>query len=77
MAITDKDVEKFKFVFATKEELNSFRGEMKGFRGEALTRLDRIIGEQEKTKEDKVLAKEKDDKQDQRLDRLEAKVGIA
>ena len=96
MAITDNDVEKLKGVFATKDELQSFRNEaalrfdglknvfatkedLKAFatRDEILTRLDKILGEQEKTKEDKVLAKEKDDKQDQRLDWLEAKVGIA
>lgn len=117
MAITDKDVEKLKGVFATKEDLNrfatkdemnidklklvfatkedlrSFRNEvalrfdelknvfatkedLKAFatRDEILTRLDKILGEQEKTKGDKILAKDKDDKQDLRLDDLELKV---
>jgi hypothetical protein len=70
MAITNNDVEKLKEVFATKEDLKQSEDRV-------VTRLDKIIREQEKAREDRVFAKAKDDKQDQRLDRLEAKVGIA
>ena len=67
MAITNNDVEKLKEVFATKEDLKQSEDRV-------VTRLDKIIREQEKAREDRVFAKAKDDKQDQRLDRLEAKV---
>ena len=70
MAITDKDVDKLKGVFATKDDLSEFKGAV-------ITRLDRVMGEIEKVREDRVFAKAKDDEQDGRLDRLEAKVGVA
>ncbi|MBI5699248.1 hypothetical protein HZC35_02920 [Candidatus Saganbacteria bacterium] len=88
MAITDKDIEKLKGTFATKKDLDGFatkkdldrfatKEDLAEFKGAVITRLDRVMGELEKAREDRVLAKAKDDEQDGRLDRLEAKVGVA
>ncbi|MFA4905877.1 MAG: hypothetical protein WC645_05180 [Candidatus Margulisiibacteriota bacterium] len=97
MAITDKDIEKLKGTFATKDDLDRFatkedlkrfatkedlkrfatKDDLAEFKGAVITRLDRVMGELEKGREDRVLAKAKDDEQDGRLDRLEAKVGAA
>jgi hypothetical protein len=74
MVITDKDLEKLagKFLtkedskrFATKEDLKQFatKEDLKQFatRDEVLTRLDRVLAEQEKAREDRIFAKAKDD----------------
>lgn len=98
MAITDKDVEKLKKTFATKDDLKNFvtkddlkqelsgfvtkvdlmgvRKDMKSLEDKMMTRFDKVIGELEKAREDRIFAKAKDDEQDKRLDRLEVKVGI-
>ena len=104
MAITDKDIEKLKGAFATKEDLDRFatkedlkrfatkedlkrfatkedlkrfatKDDLQEFKGAVITRLDRVMSEIEKVREDRIMAKAKDDEQDGRLDRLEAKVG--
>jgi hypothetical protein len=86
MAITDKDITKLKGVFLTKEDAKNFatKDDLKQFatkvdlnklEDKMMTRFDKVIGELEKAREDRVFAKAKDDEQDRRLDRLEAKVG--
>ena len=85
MAITNKDIDKLKEVFATKEDLNRFATKedlkgfatnenLKSFRNEIITRLDKIVGELEKAREDRVFAKAKDDEQDRRLDGVELRM---
>ncbi|OGC11795.1 hypothetical protein A3K48_04815 [candidate division WOR-1 bacterium RIFOXYA12_FULL_52_29] len=64
MTITNKDVEKLKEVFATKDDHR-----------EIMTTLDKVMDELVKAREDRMLAIGKDREQDRRLDRLEAKVG--
>ena len=61
--------------FATKDDLQQFatKDELREFRGEVVTRLDRVMSELEKSREDRVFAKAKDDEQDKRLDKLEAR----
>jgi chromosome segregation ATPase len=44
--------------------------------GQVLTGLDKVMGELEKAREDRVTAKSKDDDQDRRLNNLEFAVGI-
>ncbi|MFH1577380.1 MAG: hypothetical protein ABID35_07535 [Candidatus Margulisiibacteriota bacterium] len=44
--------------------------------GQVLGGLDKVMGELEKARDDRVLAKAKDAEQDRRLDRVEAVVGI-
>ena len=67
MAITNKDVEKLKEVFATKEDLNEkFR--------EVLAGQDRIIKELETARGDRTLGVGKDREQDRRLDGLEKRM---
>lgn len=60
MAITDKDIKKLTEVFATRDEV--------------VSRLDKVMGELEKAREDRVFAMGKDRKQDERLDSLEVRV---
>ena len=67
MAITDKDIDKLKEVFATKEEL-------KDQNNKVVTRLDKIMGELEKAREDRIFAKAEDDRQNLRLDGLEGRM---
>jgi hypothetical protein len=67
MAITNKDVDKLKEVFATKEELSSFRDEVMGG-------LDKVMGELGKIREDQTVALGKDREQDRRLDSLEGRM---
>lgn len=43
-----------------------------GFRNEILTGLDKVMGELEKAREDRELAKEKDDELERRLEKVEA-----
>ena len=63
--------------FATKDELGQFRGEFTAIVGalenKMMTRFDRVMGELEKAREDRIFAKAKDDEQDRRLDKLEAR----
>jgi len=68
MAITNKDIDKMKEVFVTKDEFQGFRDEM-------LKGQDKIMGELEKIREDRVFAKAKDDELERRLEKVEAKVG--
>ncbi|MFA6170234.1 MAG: hypothetical protein WCW67_04670 [Candidatus Margulisiibacteriota bacterium] len=75
MTITDKDVEKLKEVFATKEDLARLEAKQDGFQSEVITALDKVMDELVKAREDRTLAIGKDREQDRRLDRLEAKVG--
>lgn len=116
MAITNKDIEKLKEHFATKEDLdNKFKEvhsvlekhstallnqtnkllehdgkfdlmneKIDGKFDQVLTGLDKIVGELEKAREDRVFAKGKDDEQDRRLgsleggtQKVEAKAGMA
>jgi len=76
MAITDKDISKLKEVFATKEDLNKFatKEELKDLNNKVVTRLDKIMGELEKAREDRVFAKAEDDRQNLRLDGLEGRM---
>jgi phage shock protein A len=55
--------------------VSQIEGQISQLKDIMLTRFDRIISEQDKAREDRVFAKAKDDEQDRRLDRLEAKVG--
>ena len=83
MAITNKDIEKLKEVFATKEELNGKFGELNGKFKEMLDGQDRMIKELERAREDRTLAIGKDREQDrrigsleQRVEKVEVKVGV-
>ncbi|MFH1683882.1 MAG: hypothetical protein ABIA67_03265 [Candidatus Margulisiibacteriota bacterium] len=67
MAITNKDVDKLKEVFSTKEEAARRHDEI-------MITLDQLMKEKETAREDRVFAKAKDNKQDQRLDTLEDRV---
>ncbi|OGC06846.1 hypothetical protein A2526_05415 [candidate division WOR-1 bacterium RIFOXYD2_FULL_36_8] len=69
MAITKKDIEKLFEIFATKDDL-------KAFEGKTLTMLDKIMGELERAREDRIFAKAKDDDQDNRLDLHEKRIII-
>jgi len=80
---TKKDIERF----ATKEDLSSVKGEifsikeelkkfatkedLKQFRNEVVNGLDKVMGELEKVREDRVFAKAKDDEQDKKFSGLE------
>jgi flavorubredoxin len=88
MAITNKDIEKMKEVFVTKDEfgefkcemkefkseMKEFKSEMKEFKNEVLKSQDIIIGQLEKIREDRVFAKAKDDELERRIEKVEAKV---
>lgn len=76
MTITNKDVDKLKEVFATKEDLNRFatKEDLDRKFDKVLSGQDRIMKELEKARGDRVLAKGKDDEQDRRLDGLEGRV---
>ena len=77
MTITNKDVEKLKEVFATKEDLKAFatKEDLDNKFKEVLSGQDRIIKELEDARQDRTLAIGKDRDQDRRLDKIEAKVG--
>ena len=88
MAITNKDVEKLKEVFAAKEDLRRFatkddldkfatKDDLNEKFSEVLAGQDRIIKELETAREDRTLAAGKDREQDCRLGVSEQKVGIA
>lgn len=68
MAITNKDIEKMKEVFETKEEAA-------GRHNEVITILDKLMKKKETAREDRVFAKAKDDELEKRLEKVEAKVG--
>lgn len=75
MAITNKDIDRLKDAFASKEELNAkFDGLSVKF-DRLLSGQDKIMGELEKAREDRVFAQGKDREQDRRLDGLEQRVG--
>jgi uncharacterized coiled-coil DUF342 family protein len=63
----DLRFDEFDRKFVAKEDLASLRADV-------VTRLDKVMGELEKAREDRVLAKAKDDKQDQRIGSLEGRV---
>jgi hypothetical protein len=67
MAITNKDIDKLKEVFATKDDLKDLKNDMLGG-------LDKVMGELEKAREDRIFAIGKDREQDQRIDHLEKRV---
>ncbi|KAF0134077.1 MAG: hypothetical protein FD145_931 [Candidatus Saganbacteria bacterium] len=76
--ITEKDIIKMKNVFATKEELNNgLAGLEKKFDirfDKVSIMLDKIMGELEKAREDRIFAKAKDDEQDQKICVIESRV---
>ena len=83
MAITKKDVELLKEVFATKADLERFatKKELKELEAKVdtgfdrlLTGQDKIIRELEKSREDRIFAFAKDKEQDSRLDNLDGRV---
>lgn len=82
LAITNKDIEKMKEVFVTKEDLKkelqkfATKDDLRNFatKDEVLTRLDKIMGELEKAREDRIFAKAKDDEQDKKIDSLDLRV---
>jgi hypothetical protein len=63
----DLRFDEFDRKFVAKEDLASLRADV-------VTRLDKVIGEQEKAREDRVFAKAKDDEQDQKIGNLEGRV---
>jgi hypothetical protein len=75
---TKEDLKQFEAQFATKDELRQFRGEVIAVVGalenKTMTRFDRVMGELEKAREDRVFAKAKDDEQDGRLDLTEKRL---
>lgn len=75
MAVTNKDIDKMKEVFANKEQIDRKFEEMNKKFDKVLIGQDKIMGELEKAREDRIFAKAKDDEQDSRLLHLEAKVG--
>ena len=72
--ITDKDIIKLKNVFATKDEFNRLQGDVNVLTDMVRTGFDKVMGELEKVREDRLLAKAEDDRQNQRLNKLEARV---
>lgn len=83
MAITNKDIEKLKEVFATKQDLERFAtkqelndkfGSLNDKFSEVLAGQDKIIKELETAREDRTLAVGKDRDQDRRLDVVEGRV---
>jgi len=76
MAITNKDVEKLKEVFATKEDLNRFatKEDLTDKFDAVLKGQDKIMKELEIAREDRTMAIGKDREQDKRLDGLEQRV---
>ena len=77
MAITNKDIDKLKEVFATKEDLKAFatKDELNDFRREVTGTLDKVMNELIKAREDRALAIGKDRDQGRRIDGLEARMG--
>ncbi|MBI5400267.1 hypothetical protein HZB07_06675 [Candidatus Saganbacteria bacterium] len=71
MAITNKDVEKLKEVFATREDL---KAGLSGLRREVMGALDDVMNELVKAREDRTLAIGKDREQDRRLDSVEGRL---
>ena len=76
MVITDKDIKKLSDVFATKDDLKRFatKDDLAGLRGEIMGGLDRISGDLEKMREDRIFAQGKDREQGGRLDNLEGRM---
>ena len=54
--------------------LDKVSGDISSLRNDVVTKLDRVMGELEKAREDRVFAKAKDDEQDQRLVSLEGRM---
>lgn len=75
MAITDKDVKKLSEVLATKDDLERFatKDDLADLKNDVVTRLDKVMGELEKAREDRVFARGKDKEQDRRLEDLEGR----
>lgn len=89
MAITNKDVDKLKEVFATKEDLNRFatkddleklkevfatKEDFKQYKTEVMNGLDKVMDELVKAREDRTFAVGKDREQDRRIDSLESRM---
>ena len=76
MAITNKDVEKLKEVFATKEDLARFatKDEAASRHAEIMKTLDKLMKEKETAREDRTLAIGKDRERDRRLDDHDARI---
>jgi len=78
MAITNKDVEKLKEVFATKEDLQRLKEETEKTaserHGEIMKNLDKLMKEKETAREDRTLAIGKDRERDRRLDDHDARI---
>jgi len=76
MAITNKDIEKLTGHFATKIDLERFatKEDLKQLEDKMIIRLDKILSEQEKAKEDRIFAKAKDDEQDRKIADLDRKL---
>ena len=74
MAITKKDVETLKEVFATKIELKELESKVNIGFDKVLTGQDKIIRELERAREDRIFAFAKDKEQDSRLDTLDGRV---
>lgn len=77
MAITNKDVDKLKEVFATKDDLRRFatKDDLGELKRDVLGGLDKVMDELVKAREDRALAIGKDREQDRRLDAIELRVG--
>jgi hypothetical protein len=67
MAITNKDVDKLKEVFATKDELKQYKTEV-------MNGLDKVMDELVKARGDRTFAVGKDREQDRRIDSLESRM---
>jgi hypothetical protein len=78
MAITNKDIEKMKEVFATKQDLEKFatKHDLSEVKAEVMSGFDKVMGELEKAREDRFFAKAKDDSQDKRLEVVEARLAV-
>jgi predicted nucleic acid-binding Zn-ribbon protein len=74
MAITNKDIEKMKEVFATKEDLRLSEERAKERHDEVMTTLDQLMKEKETAREDRVFAKAKDDEQDHEISDLKSRI---
>jgi hypothetical protein len=76
MAITNKDIDKLKEVFATKEDLTRFatKEEAKKQHDEVMKTLDQLMKEKETAREDRILAKAKDRDQDRDIEDLKGRV---
>jgi len=73
---TREDLEKLKYVFATKEDLKQFETKKEATKrhNEIMQSLDTLMKEKETAREDRVFAKAKDDEQDREISSLKSRV---